>query len=82
MKTQRLNLLEAINFAMAGHEVRPYDTERTLRMHHEDGALRVTETPRLDHPKKTVRLFNHLDFETLKDVEWHVGDDRTIKGYY
>ncbi len=75
MKTQRLNLLEAMNFALAGHEVKCYTEDYTLKL--KKGNLAVY------HP--TVRkgiLIGPHQFKKMLDLQWHAGDDRTIKGYY
>ena len=76
MKTQRLNLLEAMNFAMAGHTVTSYTDQFTLKLK-DDTYLAV-------YHKTFTRgkLLSPFLIKQIQDMEWHAGDDRSITGYY
>jgi len=75
MKTQRLNLLEAINFALAGYEVKSYTGGYTIK--HKNGYLALYSTvfPR-------GRLLNIKNMYEVMNEQWHAGDDRSIEGYF
>ena len=75
MKTQRINLLEAMNFALAGHEVKSYKDGYTIKLKNGYLALYHAEFNR-------GILLTAGNLRYLKDFEWHAGDDKTIKGYY
>lgn len=81
MKTQRLTFLEALNFLMAGHDIRCY--KNGVRMYQKDGAVRV-EIPQgiFDHVRSSDRLFDARDFEWAKELEWTSGDDRSIRPFF
>ncbi len=75
MKTQRLNLLEAMNFALAGHEVKSYKDGYTIKL--KNGYLALYHK---DFNRGMMLTGSNIIY--LKYFEWHAGDDRTIKGYY
>ena len=75
MKTQRLHLLEAMNFALAGHDVNSYEGGFTLKL--KKGYLSLYH----DLFKRGI-AFTSSDMKNLKDHQWHAGDNRSIKGYY
>ena len=80
MKTQRLNLLEAINFALAGHEVKSYKDGYTIKL--KKGNLAVYHK---DFSRGVIPRGIKLDADFIrlyKNEEWYAGDDKTIKGYY
>ncbi len=81
MKTQRLNLLEAINLAFAGHTCTCY-SDRVQSIQYEQDELTLTKTPTLEHPRASTRILDGRDIFWLKDQEFHAGDDKSIKGYY
>ncbi len=81
MRTQRLNLAEAINLALAGYTVRFY-SDKAVSLQYTKGELTVTKTPTVEHPKESTRLVSGRDFVWLKDEKFHCGDDRSIQGYY
>ena len=82
-RTQRLNILEALNFVLAGHTVKAYSRDaKVLAISLKDGEIRLEMNATLDHPKKTTRLLHGRDLPMLADIEWHAGDDRSIKGYF
>jgi hypothetical protein len=80
MKTQRINLLEAMNFALAGHEVRTYKNifngyPATMKL--KNGYLALYTEP---GDRGTKITGDHI--KRLQDLEWHAGDDRTIEPYF
>ncbi len=75
MKTQRLNLLEAMNFALAGHEVKSYKDGYTIKL--KNGYLALYHK---DFNRGIMLTGSHIIYR--KHLQWHCGDDRTIKGYY
>ena len=79
-RTQRLNLCEALNYVLAGYQARPYNQEKIISMQMKDGKLTVTKQATLENQKKTTRMVSGDDFEYLSSLEWHAGDDKTIKG--
>ena len=81
-RTQRLNICEALNYALAGHKVEPYNKEKVLWMKYVDGRLKIKMQSTLEHPKRTERLVNGDDWVYLKELQWHAGDNKTIKGYF
>lgn len=82
MKTARLNLLEAMNFALAGHPVTPYNKEAVEQLTFENGKFYILLTPSLEHPKRTKRLLQPNDWNMLLELQWYAGDDKTLKGYF
>jgi len=81
MRTQNLNLAEALNLALAGHIIK-LRTDKAESIQFISGELTITKTPTVDHPNKTTRLLDGRDFNWLKDEKFHAGDDRSIIGYY
>ena len=75
MKTQRLNLLEAMNFAMAGYTVTSYAGDIRMKLKNDCIAMYTEKVPR--GKKITSELIR-----AFQDFQWHAGDDRSITGYY
>lgn len=81
-RTQRLNILEAMNFAMAGHTVAPYDKTAVEQLVFKNNKFYIMVSPTLEHPKRTQRLLSPDDWAMLIELQWFAGDDKTIKGYF
>ena len=75
MKTQRLNLLEAMNFAMAGHDVVSYDKGHLIKLKKNYLAVYWFGMG------KGIELTGK-DICNFKDTQFTAGDDRSITGYY
>ena len=82
MRTNQLNILEAINYAMAGHRVRLINEAKATHLFCDNGELKLTLTASLNHPNVTDKRLDGRDFKWLRDCTFNVGDDRTIKGFF
>ncbi len=75
MKTQSIDLPEAINFALADHACTSYKNDYTLYL--KKGMLAVK------HPSfPKGKMIDSYLVEAIKDEKWTAGDDRSITGYY
>ena len=81
MKTQGINICEAINFALAGHPIGVYDDSYDS-IQFKDGNLTITLNPSLLQSKRSTRILTGADFIKLKDLRFTAGDNRSIEGYY
>jgi len=75
MKTQRINLLEAMNLALAGHQPVTYESGVCIKLKKDELAVYQPDGVR------GVKL-NSSHIKSLKDDLFHCGDDRSIRGYY
>ena len=81
MRTNQLNLSEALNLVFAGHRAE-FISDVAESIQYEGGELTITKAANLMHQRKSTRLIDGRDFLMLKDEKFNVGDDNSIQGYY
>jgi len=82
MRTTRLNIFEALNFAANGVLVTPYDNSSIEALVFEKDRFHLMLTPTLEHPRRTKRMLDANDWPKLISLQWFAGDDRTVKGLF
>jgi len=75
MKTQRGTMLDAINAALAGYEAKSYKGDYTIKLKNDMLAV-------YHRTFKRGKMIDAYMIDAIKDLTWHISDDRSLKGYY